>query len=297
MEFNFSSTQSWNRTFNVWIEDIQVQFQPVVRIALKGGLLRRVRRITHFAAPLLTLFFSLHCTKPRVVATRSDAWPEDRSPENKAPENRKPVPGIPKVKDKNIHTETGKATWYGSEMDHFSGKPTASGELMDPDQLTCAHRTLPMGSLVEVENLDNGRRATLRVNDRGPFVHSRILDVSRRAAIQLDFMARGTASVRIQAVQEDEEPTEAEPVVETAKPYTIQVAALGNPTSTKRLFRELKTEYKTVTVLDAVAVDGRSVKQVQVGSYSTFEEAERAANKLSKRFGDRGVEPFITRRR
>jgi rare lipoprotein A len=92
------------------------------------------------------------------------------------------------------YQETGIASWYGSK---FHGRPTANGEIYDMNDLTAAHRTLPLPSFVRVTNLENGRTMTLRVNDRGPFAHGRILDASRRAAQLLGFERQGTARVRV----------------------------------------------------------------------------------------------------
>jgi len=98
------------------------------------------------------------------------------------------------------YDETGIASWYGPG---FHGKKTASGETYDQNGLTAAHRTLPLPSLVRVTNLVNGRQITLRVNDRGPFAHGRILDVSRRGAQLLDFERTGTAKVRVEILAEE----------------------------------------------------------------------------------------------
>jgi len=89
------------------------------------------------------------------------------------------------------NTQTGIASWY--QM----GKVTANGEAYNPDGLTAAHRTLPFGTIIQVKNLSNGRTVRLRINDRGPFVGGRILDVSRGGARQLGLMASGTARVQI----------------------------------------------------------------------------------------------------
>ncbi len=92
------------------------------------------------------------------------------------------------------YDETGIASWYGAD---FHGKYTANGEVYDLNALTAAHRTLPMPSIVQVINLDNGRSIELRVNDRGPYARNRIIDVSRRAAQLLGFEGVGTAKVRV----------------------------------------------------------------------------------------------------
>lgn len=86
------------------------------------------------------------------------------------------------------------ASWYGNP---FHGRATASGETYDMEAMTAAHPTLPFGTRVRVENLDNGRSATVTINDRGPFVKDRILDVSRKAARELGMLGPGTARVRI----------------------------------------------------------------------------------------------------
>jgi rare lipoprotein A len=93
------------------------------------------------------------------------------------------------------YVETGIASWYGED---FHGGATANGEIYDMNALTAAHRTLPMPSMVRVTNLENGRQLALRVNDRGPFVNNRIIDVSRRAAQLLGFDRQGTARVRVE---------------------------------------------------------------------------------------------------
>lgn len=92
------------------------------------------------------------------------------------------------------YDKVGIASWYGSQ---FQGRLTANGEIFDKERLSAAHTTLPMPSLVEVQNLENGRRITVRLNDRGPFVDDRIIDLSRAAATELGFQAKGLAKVRV----------------------------------------------------------------------------------------------------
>jgi rare lipoprotein A len=92
------------------------------------------------------------------------------------------------------YDEVGLASWYG---DQFNGRPTATGEIFDMYALTAAHKTLPLPGLIEVTNTANGRRVVLRVNDRGPFVDGRILDLSRGAAQELDLLRAGVGQVRV----------------------------------------------------------------------------------------------------
>ena len=97
-------------------------------------------------------------------------------------------------------TEEGLASWYGGK-DGFEGKPTASGEIFDGKKMTAAHRTLPLGTWVEIRNLEDGRTARVRINDRGPFVKGRIVDLSRAAAEKLGVVGPGTARVRLTVVE------------------------------------------------------------------------------------------------
>src|SRR6478672_4550781 len=98
------------------------------------------------------------------------------------------------------YDQTGIASWYGPG---FAGHATASGEEYDQDALTAAHKTLPMPTLVRVTNLENGRQIQLRINDRGPFVNDRIIDLSRRGAQLLGMVNNGTAKVRVQIMAEE----------------------------------------------------------------------------------------------
>jgi peptidoglycan lytic transglycosylase len=96
-----------------------------------------------------------------------------------------------------VESELGLASWYGEE---FQGNPTASGEIFDMNGLTAAHRSLPLGTKLKVTNLENNRSLIVRVNDRGPFIHSRFLDLSMAAAKKLGFFRAGLAEVRAEVV-------------------------------------------------------------------------------------------------
>jgi rare lipoprotein A len=98
------------------------------------------------------------------------------------------------------YDESGVASWYGEAFDQ---QVTANGEIFDLNDLTAAHRTLPLPSIVEVTNMQNGRQLKLRVNDRGPYAQNRIIDVSRRAAQLLGFERSGTTQVHVQVVKDD----------------------------------------------------------------------------------------------
>lgn len=105
-------------------------------------------------------------------------------------------------------SEEGVASWYGGG-DGFDGKPTASGEIFDTGKRTAAHRDLPLGTVVEVTSLDTGRTTQVRINDRGPFVKGRIIDLSKAAARDIDMLGPGIARVRLVVVTPG--PVEIEP--------------------------------------------------------------------------------------
>ncbi|MDX2472576.1 MAG: septal ring lytic transglycosylase RlpA family protein [Candidatus Krumholzibacteria bacterium] len=93
--------------------------------------------------------------------------------------------------------ETGLASYYGHQ---YHGRTTANGETYDENAMTAAHRTLPFGTRVRVTNLENGKEVLLRINDRGPFVEGRIIDVSWRAAQDLDFVQEGVVKARVEVL-------------------------------------------------------------------------------------------------
>jgi rare lipoprotein A len=115
-----------------------------------------------------------------------------------------------------FHQE-GTASWYGPE---FDGRPTASGEIFNSAQFTAAHPTLPFGTLLNITNLNNNKQITVRVNDRGPFVAARIIDVSKAAAEALDMLTTGTAPVSV---------VSAYPLADSAVPAAVTPSAAPRP--------------------------------------------------------------------
>ena len=153
------------------------------------------------------------------------------------------VAGIWYYPERNLtYDETGIGSWYGDE---FAGKLTANGEIFDPELVTAAHKTLPMPSVVRVTNLDNGKSLVVRINDRGPFVAGRIIDLSREAARRIGYKDNGLARVRVQVLAEQSlrleklaksgkfpsiggVPTTAMPEVEAAAKPTVNLTATSN---------------------------------------------------------------------
>ena len=272
---------NWSQACVSWIHEIQVAFDPPTPVELgKGGFLRIMRLPTRGLAALVALSFTLHCTRPPV------AWA--------------PMPAgsrSPGAAEGQPYMEEGLASWYGGADDGFAGRPTANGDIFDPEQFTCAHRTLPLCSFVEVENLENRKRTVLRVNDRGPFLKGRILDLSKRGAKELGFLGVGTTRIRLRTVDAMGLPVALDPAFDKANPYVVQVAALSNPKNIETLRHELENTFGEVSLQGAATRGGLSVKRVRVGSYTSRQDAEQSAEQIAKLLKDRGVEPFITRQR
>jgi len=129
-------------------------------------------------------------------------------------------------RDDRDYDEKGIASWYGPT---FHSKPTANGEIYNQDDLTAAHKTLPMPSWVEVTNLDNGRTLTVRINDRGPFVDGRIIDLSRRSAQLLGVDRPGLARVRVQRVFPEGDWARAAPVAPVAVAAAPPMPVVSQP--------------------------------------------------------------------
>lgn len=200
------------------------------------------------------------------------------------------------------YDETGVGSWYGPD---FHGKPTANGEIFDQNGLTAAHRTLPMPSLVRVTNLENGRSIMVRVNDRGPFAHGRIIDLSRRSAQLLGFERQGTAKVRVQIVPEEsrvlaagfQRPDDTSPPPPAAAPR-ISVASEtlpppGSPDSPRPIpvsvsagISQTVRDKAALPDLDKQSVEVMPVKgatqlYVQAGAFALYDNAHRVGARLS----------------
>ncbi|MGB7295327.1 MAG: septal ring lytic transglycosylase RlpA family protein [Candidatus Aminicenantales bacterium] len=134
--------------------------------------------------------------------------------------------------------QTGVASWYGEE---FHGKKTSSREIYDMNDLTAAHNTLPFGSLVMVTNLNNGRSVVVRVNDRGPFVKDRIIDLSYAAARVIDMIGTGTAPVRVEVLSDVSPPL-------AALRFYVQAGSFIQRKNAEALRQELSREFSAVTV-------------------------------------------------
>ncbi len=160
------------------------------------------------------------------------------------------------------YSKVGIASWYGGK---FHGRKTASGELFDQHALTAAHKTLPLPVIAKVTNLANGRSVKVRINDRGPFAHDRLIDVSEAAARQLGFIDQGTAKVRVEVL-----PAESLALIKGSEPYRAPETQL----------------------VSAVPVRDRSAVYLQLGSFAQRSNATKLKRDLEG-FGNVSIEQVV----
>jgi rare lipoprotein A len=213
---------------------------------------------------LVLLLLIVACGPRHVVMDRrtSPADKQEAKKERPAPETR-----IEKRESKEV--QHGVASWYGGE---FHGRPTSSGEIYDMYQLTCAHNTFPLGTIVMVTNLENGRSLELKVNDRGPFAKERILDVSYAAAQMLGMWEKGTALVKVEVIS---------PGIEIVQRFTLQVGSFADETNAQRLAEQLRRSFENVYVATVETLTQKYYR-VRVGQFETRESALVVAEKLSQ---------------
>lgn len=172
--------------------------------------------------------------------------------------------------------ETGNASWYGNP---YHGRPTASGEVYDMRDLTAAHRTLPLGTRLMVTNLDNGQAVEVRVNDRGPFVEGRVLDLSYGAARILGAVGPGVIPVRLRVI--------ALPGAAGASPgpgasFSVQLGAFTARARAEALRDAVSRDGAEATIAET-AVGGETFYRVRVGAYPDRAAAQAAAQRLAAR--------------
>ncbi len=177
-----------------------------------------------------------------------------------------------------FYRETGIAAWRGKEL---HGKNTASGEVFDMYGLSAAHRILPLGTIIRVTNLDNFKSVKVKINDRGPFVKNRILELSYGAAKELGFVDQGAARVKIEAVEAARDSTR----------YTVQAATFTEVENARMLKDRLSKKFELVFIVPLETNIARFY-HVRVGSYPSEERAELVAGKLTLE----GLEPIVLRK-
>ncbi len=214
------------------------------------------------------------------------------------------------LKSSSGYTERGIASWYGTK---FHGRRTSSGEPYDMYRMTAAHKQLPLPTYVEVRNLDNGRTATLKVNDRGPFHDNRVIDLSYAAALKLGVVGKGTAFVEVRALDAQGRPTgpvlasnERAPTVPVQPPPRapaspviidrprpvpaaapaiggtyIQVGAFQDRGNAERMSADIgRVLPGNAVLIKQIESNGRRYYRVQIGPLTDVERADQVVSKL-----------------
>ena len=188
------------------------------------------------------------------------------------------------------YDKTGIASWYGKD---FHGKRTANGETYNMNALTAAHKTLPMPTYVQVINLENGRSIVVRVNDRGPFVNNRIIDMSRRGAQLLGFQKQGIAKVRVKVIGDTSES------FISKKPNTSQeekdqvIAAPVNVVTSKPINdkNNFSNDRKNIALIALEPLESANI-YIQFGSFVLYDNANKLSAKLSP-YGETKITSII----
>lgn len=188
------------------------------------------------------------------------------------------------------YSEEGLASWY---EDDFSGVGlTANGESFIPHEMTAAHKTLPLPSLVRITNLENGASAIVRVNDRGPFVKNRIIDVSKRVAEVLDFHHKGTTRVEVVLLTEESQEMKRELVQEGRYSRDSNTLKSIKNTSLTSSVKEESIAPLPLKKEEAVATTPSIPKGyfVQTGAFSSAQNADSLRQELMKKFPEASVQ-------
>ncbi|NBC64166.1 MAG: septal ring lytic transglycosylase RlpA family protein [Bacteroidetes bacterium] len=175
---------------------------------------------------------------------------------------------------------SGIASWYGP---NFHGKLTANGERYNMNDYTAAHKTLPFNTMIRVDNVENGKSVVVRINDRGPYVDNRIIDLSRKAAREIDMIGSGTASVRLSVLREGDRPIDQQNI-SSSETFTIQLAAFESESEANT-----KSSQITNSRVEKVTVEGRTIFRVYYGTYSNPEKAKVDLDRLN----NKGIEGFV----
>jgi rare lipoprotein A len=226
-------------------------------------------------AVLLSILLLSGCLPKRTAVV--ERRPEVSESKKLAKAEVPPSERIEKRETKGV--QYGVASWYGPD---FHGKPTSSGEIYDMYQLTCAHNTLPLGTTVIVTNLENGKSLELKVNDRGPFVKDRVIDLSYSAARILGIYDKGTAFVKVETIG---------PWIDEIPRLTLQVGSFTDEAKAQKLAESLRRDFDNVYVT-TVETSTQKYHRVRVGQYDSKEVALMTAEKLSRM----GFEVLVTSR-
>jgi len=236
----------------------------------------------HAAAPWgWILFWSLVLS---LMVLAGCAGTQGSSPSRPGPGASKPGAGAPTGKPYTVlgqtyypltsaqgYAEEGIASWYGPQ---FHAKRTASGEVYNMYDLTAAHRVLPMQTRIRVTNVKNGKSVVLRVNDRGPFVDNRIVDLSYAAARELDVIGPGTAQVRLEALGRW-------PGGIPGK-FFIQIGSFSKRENAAKMQARMHDQGHSGTRIVQAEINGQTFWRVQVGTYQSLDAAQSARQSMAR---------------
>lgn len=178
----------------------------------------------------------------------------------------------------------GIASWYGPS---FHGKPSASGEPYNMWAMTAAHRTLPFGTIVQVKSVETGKSVAVRINDRGPFIRGRIIDLSYAAARELAMIGKGTEEVVLKVLETQEGRVTREEDLDNR--FWVQAGSFQTLTEAVTFQERLRPFYSRMRV-QTVHLPSGKWHRVQIGSFSSAQNAKRVASDLKKEFD---VEPLL----
>jgi rare lipoprotein A len=179
------------------------------------------------------------------------------------------------------NSESGVASWYGKD---FHGRPTASGEIYDMYKMTAAHKYCPLGTWAEVRNLDTGRKVTVKINDRGPFVRGRIIDLSYAAAKKIDMLGTGTARVVVNFMGSY---NPSQPV--TNAKFFVQVGSFLDRGNAENLKSDLAGEFPLAGVYEA-KVRNDKFYRVCIGPITDDDNVQSSKERLESK----DLKPFVT---
>lgn len=198
-------------------------------------------------------------------------------------------------------TQTGKASFYA---DKFEGSPTASGEKYKHSKLTAAHRSLPFGTKVKVTNLANNESVEVVINDRGPYVDNRIIDLSKSAAEKLGFINQGLAEVKVEVIDagDGKSKSQSAPIdnvtveekefynfeIERLLPkgFAVQIGTYQELVNLMRLSDNLKNSYKKNVTVQVKVINGVKYYSLMLGPVSSRSKAEDLLAEVKKKFPD-----------
>jgi len=201
------------------------------------------------------------------------------------------IPNYLQAQAVDIFRQEGIASWYGKE---FEGRPTASGEIFDASKFTAAHPVLPFGTMLVVTNQHNNKKVMVRVNDRGPYVTARIIDISRAAAEQLDMISTGTAPVTIESIERIAIP----PVTDTGKLSSAsetQVLTANQPVNTSVFVPQPVVTYppQQIKITPAIKIVPNKTYRLQLGSYKVARNAIDTFDRLKNSGFNPAYERYI----